>query len=976
MATNAEIKDFISRCRTSASYFMESVCKIKHPLIGIIPFKLFNYQRTSLTSFRRNRFNIFRKCRQCFLEGSMVWTPIGPRAIETLKPGDLIYSYNEHTGLLDTVPVHKVHNNGMADVLEIRSKTGHRAWATKDHEYFTYTGNVEAGDLSDRHRLIEVNDYPRVGDSPEDYDPIIIGYLLTDGSFKSSIYLANSNWKYLLEFRRSVKAKTGVLPYITKVKSGFNNDSGRNFRVYATSLKKWLQDLGLYGLSKAEKHIPSCVFRWDNRSIAILLNRMFAADGWYSGSHCNEAGIGSQSALILHQIKQLLSRFGINSTFYPATNKNLAKLRIIGSSDFNKFYKQIGIYNKEPRYPITDGFTKSRKKGEVKSVGGSRSGRVFDLEVPPYHNYIVDGAVVHNCGASTLTGIYALWMAMFFANKKILIVSKRDLDAKSFLEENIKLVFNNLPQWMREVWKPTIWNEHEVGFSNGSIIRSLTSSPDTLRSNASSLNIIDEAAFMPDMETMWAGGWSTLQHGGSAIIISTPNGQGNWYWDKWTDAESGDGIFTPILINWWDMDWVIEAIDPISNRKIRIAPTDGIKKCTTRPEIDKWGPYWSPWLENEYRGLVARGEAHLFKQEILGQFLGSGGTVLTPSALANVGRMVDEAEEPQTLAEPVAWTNQATGETEYIDFSGVENKEGLWIWKKPVLGRPAQYKNGRIIDQGEPGHSYVIGVDTATGENNDYSAIEVYDITDMEQVAEYMGRVPVPQLAKMVDWVGRWYNTALVNPERTGIGAALVQDLQNLLYPNLWRKRKARNIRPGVESPTGPGITLGQIGFATSPASKPTLNKTLIEFIGEEADEGYLIRSPRLYKELGIYIRHRNRAGIETKKTGATEGRGNHDDLVIATALAFVAAPDVIDVNPMGMLPLHSKQVPLVESAIGKPPNMEKVLDQSVLLPLTYNAIERSGPTAAEQLDYFTRSLISSQPKVPPSRPKRTYFQK
>jgi len=772
MANHEEIAKFIADCRQSATFFMENSCRIKHPLIGIIPFKLFGYQRQSLFSLRKNRFNIFKKCRQCLAEGSPVQAPGGDIPIENVRAGDTVFTLNRKSESIELATVEQLHDNGVAQCYQITMASRRKIILTMDHRILTYEGMKEVAELRVGDHLVELNAH---------------------------------------------------------------------------------------------------------------------------------------------------------------TTSRIAEIAAVGQR------------------------------------------RVYDLTIPPHHNYIVNDLIVHNCGISTLTGIYALWVAMFFGNKKILIVSKRDLDAKSFLDDNIKLVYNNLPAWMREIWKTPILNEHELGFQNGSIIRSLTSSPDTLRSNASSLNIIDEAAFMPDMETMWSGGWSTLQHGGSAVIISTPNGQGNWYWDKWTDAEDKTGIFNPLLINWWDMDWVIQSKDQISGNTIRIAPTDGIRKCTTPAERDKWGPYWSPWLENEYKGLQARGEAHLFKQEILGQFIGGGGTIITTMALENVGKTVEASEDPQTVAEPISWTNQGTGTTEYIDFSPNEPREGLWIWKKPDAGKPTKYHNGRVIDPGEPGHAYVAGVDTATGENNDYHAIEVYDTSTMEQVAEYMGRVPIAQFAKMVDWIGRWYNDALVNPERTGVGAALVQELRGMLYPNLWRMKRSRLIRPGVHSPTGPGISLGPEGFSTTPASKPALNKALIEFIGEKEDEGYAIRSPRLYKQLQIYIRHKNRQGIETKRTGAQTGRGNFDDLVIATALAFIAAPDVIDINPIGLIPTHSKQVGT--SPIPTRPDMSTVTDQRVLMPLTYSSISRNAPTVAEQVDAFARQLVAGQSQVLPAsrQPKKFY---
>jgi len=788
MANKAQIIEFIGKCKKSASFFMQSCCKIKHPLIGIIPFKLFKYQLTSLRAFRENRFNIFRKCRQCFIAGTPVWTPNGPVPIESIKPNDIIYTLNEGTGKLEITKVSASYDNGIANLIEVQTKAGHKSICTPDHKFYTISGYKAAKELTPNDIVIQIAE-------PKSYKDDL------DGS------------------------------------------------------------------------------------------------------------------------KPIL----------PSQVKSVTQLNDVA--------------------------------------------KVYDLTTPPHHNYIVDGAVVHNCGASTLTGIYALWVAMFFGNKKILIVSKRDQDAKEFLKENVKLVYNNLPAWMHGIWPATIENEHELGFGNGSIIRSLTSSADTLRSNASFLNIIDEAAFMPDMEAMWAGGWSTLQHGGSVIVISTPNGVGNWYWDKWTDAEEG-GLFNPILIHWWNMDWVIEAKDPISNKKVRIAPTDGIRKSKTKAEIERFGKFWSPWLEKEFQGLQARGESHLFRQEVLGEFIGSGGTILSASALHAIGKSVgsDDTPEVMTIAEPVTWTNQATGDQEELDFVGEDEREGLWIWAEPVAGSPAKYKNGRMVDRGEPGHTYVIGVDIATGENNDYSAIEVFDITTMEQVAEFMGRPQVAEFAKMVDWVGRWYNTALVNPERTGIGIPFIQDLQNIIYPSIWRAKKRKTPRPGAKARSSQvGYTYGPYGFPTTGPSKPTLNKALISYLGGHEGEGYTIYSPRLYKQLQIYIRHRNRQGIETKKTGAQEGRGNHDDLTIAAALAFVAAPDAIDLDPMGLVPTGSKQLGRVKTSTQEtrpsPQEQQKKImsttDYNTIIPLTYNTMHKGNPSPEEQLGAFAQQLITTPSKVP-----------
>jgi hypothetical protein len=270
-------------------------------------------------------------------------------------------------------------------------------------------------------------------------------------------------------------------------------------------------------------------------------------------------------------------------------------------------------------------------------------------------------------GISKISGAFATWFAMFHPHKTILIVSRRNEDAMGFLRDHVVFLYEHLPPWMKEVWKPIKQNEHEIIFPNGSRIQSLTSHPEVLRSNASSLNIIDESAFINGMDTMWAAGWPTLQHGGNVIVISTTNGIGNWYWSTWTDAEAGVNGFNPIMVNWWDMDWKIEYKDPLSREWKRIAPRDGIRKCTSRNEIDKFGPYWSPWLQVQYDALQEQGDAWKFDQEILASFVGSGHTILTKQVLAQVQTTIKDPVQKvkgyQTYVHPVS------GEVDELNLS-------------------------------------------------------------------------------------------------------------------------------------------------------------------------------------------------------------------------------------------------------------------------------------------------------------------
>ena len=495
---------------------------------------------------------------------------------------------------------------------------------------------------------------------------------------------------------------------------------------------------------------------------------------------------------------------------------------------------------------------------------------------------------VRQSGISTVAGGFALWYAMFSPERTILIVSKRDNDAMDFLRKNVKTIHDNLPEWMRKLWPRIVDNEHEIVFPNGSRIKSLTSSKETLRSQASSLNIIDEAAFIPDMDQMWAAGLPSISHGGNVIVISTTKGIGNWYWQMWTDAEAGSNDFKPIRIDWWDMSWELEFTDELSGKVKKIAPTFEMRPCKDQAEREKYGPYWSPWLEGQYKQLTQKGDSTKFRQEILADFLGTGNTVIERSSIQVVMESVratnDDTELKHRTIGMVDYVNPASEEHAKLDF-----EDNLWIWKTPFRGVNEDKTKGV---QYQAPHHYVLGVDTATGDASDSSAIQIIDIDAQEQVAELQIRTLPRVFAMMVDYLGRWYNNAFVVVERTGIGATVVQDLNEyIMYYNLYRRPKKNSYNKDSK--------FGDVGFHTSHTSKPLLNKALIDNVGEE---GLTIRSARLLKELSIYVH------LKGGRTGAEPGKGNNDDLVMSLALALLGMNQAVASDSTVLVPVRSTE--------------------------------------------------------------------
>lgn len=222
-------------------------------------------------------------------------------------------------------------------------------------------------------------------------------------------------------------------------------------------------------------------------------------------------------------------------------------------------------------------------------------------------------------GLSTIVAAYAVWLALFRKDKNILIIATK-LSVATNMMKKIKIVFQNLPKW---IVMPTVVSETKqtIEFDNGSVIKAVPTSEDAGRSEALSLLIVDEAAFVRDFDTIWTGIYPTLSTGGRAIILSTPNGAKGQYYELYSKADLGDNDFNPICLPW-----------------------------DVHPERDQ------AWFDKESRAMNKKQVA----QELLCDFLASGDTFVN----------VDQIELVRTwLADP-----KMRGGSDM----------NVWMWQTPL----------------------------------------------------------------------------------------------------------------------------------------------------------------------------------------------------------------------------------------------------------------------------------------------------
>jgi len=155
-------------------------------------------------------------------------------------------------------------------------------------------------------------------------------------------------------------------------------------------------------------------------------------------------------------------------------------------------------------------------------------------------------------GISTLTAAYSLWLMTFHNDKNILCISITQETAKEIVTK-VRFANDNLPSWLKV---PCIEdNRLSLRLQNGSQIKAVSSAGTAGRSSALSLLIIDEAAFIDGIEEIWLSSQYTLSTGGRSIILSTPNGVGNFFHKTWIEAEankiSGKKGFNTIRLPWY-----------------------------------------------------------------------------------------------------------------------------------------------------------------------------------------------------------------------------------------------------------------------------------------------------------------------------------------------------------------------------------------------------------------------------------------
>lgn len=238
----------------------------------------------------------------CLAAGTKVlMADYSERAIEHVSVGDTVFSVNERGEKVKTM-VTAVFDNGKRDCYRYTFAKGRQRHdelsidCTTDHKLFlrhtkydkTSVVKLLPADRATKGRYsIECAGAPENTSGKDEPLALLLGYLLGDGGISQHNVSYYSTDQRTAEILRSNLAAHGLLLvhtgiresgcshfFVTETGAGAGNANYQGNRVISR-----LTELGLMGLTAAEKHIPAEVFSWSTASCAELCSALLETDG-------------------------------------------------------------------------------------------------------------------------------------------------------------------------------------------------------------------------------------------------------------------------------------------------------------------------------------------------------------------------------------------------------------------------------------------------------------------------------------------------------------------------------------------------------------------------------------------------------------------------------------------------------------------------------------------------------------------------
>lgn len=352
------------------------------------------------------------------------------------------------------------------------------------------------------------------------------------------------------------------------------------------------------------------------------------------------------------------------------------------------------------------------------------------------------------------------------------------------------------------------------------------------------------------------------------ILESTAKGIGNYFYEQWQLAVSGESAYTPVFVAWWELPQYYKAFKSDKEREeFALSLTDKeLYRFNLGATLE--GLNWYRLKLKELSGdeIAMMNEYPSDPDESF-------------AATQRFAHIPLHLKELETYCKPPLYKGELmadarSGEKALENISFVEQPNGgFWVWALPD-------KTKKIRDR------YVVSFDIGgRSAGSDWSAITVLDRYWLmeggceERVATYKFHIDQDLAAWLAVQVAKFYNNALLVPEvntavrnsseTDGDHTITVFDIIKPHYFNIYARTNPQRVKEGK-----PAL----LGFHTNHKTKTDLVNHYNEVIRE-----------------GTYIERDSRAILEAKHYeikadgtyGNIQGKDEHDDLHMTTMIAL-----------------------------------------------------------------------------------------
>jgi replicative DNA helicase len=353
---------------------------------------------------------------------------------------------------LTSAPLARAFCTGAKPVFELRTQLGRSLRATANHRFLTIDGWKRLDELSPGDHIAT----PRTLMGPNratmnDAELALLGHLIGDGCTLPCHAIQYTSLtldlaKLVADLAKQVFGES-VMPRITEKR--------RWFQVYLSATEHlthgkrnpvaaWLDELGVFGLRSWEKRIPDRVFAQSPAGIGMFLRHLWATNGCvqivYGKSPRPAIFYASSSAQLAWNVQSLLLRLGINARIkqvaQDAKGRDQFHVIVSGQEDVRRFASLVGAAGKQRTealatilawaelgmqycgtalYANNLSRTRAAKISEIvqsaepgllansdiywdqiATITPAGEEPVYDLTVPPHHNFVAGNLIVHN----------------------------------------------------------------------------------------------------------------------------------------------------------------------------------------------------------------------------------------------------------------------------------------------------------------------------------------------------------------------------------------------------------------------------------------------------------------------------------------------------------------------------------------------------------------------------------------------------